>query len=242
MALRVDAHRGLLLLAAVPYDDATVDWIRTLPERYYRPRSQVWCVPARRELLYDVLTLMCELEERDIAVNVSDRASARLSSADVGRAILRDNAIEITGPYSPRRLSAVRSLPERRFDATRKTWTVPLTRAGALAVLDLADHTDELVLTRRARLALQRSASHTDVMSHVRRDRPPTAAGPTRRSPIAHGRHYTRGPIFENPARERVDVAGIGLCVRIRVDSTRKSDACHRAPAPDPDTEHGGHG
>lgn len=67
-------------------------------------------------------------------------------------------AIEIAGPYSERRLPALRDLPERRFDAERKIWTVPLTRAGALALLALADETDELVTTQRARDALARAA------------------------------------------------------------------------------------
>ena len=218
MALSVDAHHGLLLLAAAPYDDAIVDWIRTLPERHYRPRAQAWCVPARREQLRHVSTLIGELEERDIAVHISDSASARLARADIGRAILRDDVIEITGPYSPRRLPALRTLPERRFDPARRTWTVPLTRAGALAILDLVDRADELVTTRRARVALQRSATRTESTSRAMRDPDPAAIGPKRRSPIAHWRHHTRGPIFENPAREKVHVPGVGLCVRVRVD------------------------
>ena len=222
MALSVDAHHGLLLLSAAPYDDAIVDWIRTLPERHYRPRAQAWCVPARREQLRHVSTLIGELEERDIAVHISDSASARLARADIGRAILRDDVIEITGPYSPRRLPALRALPERRFDPARRTWTVPLTRAGALSILDLVDRTDELVTTRRAQLALQRSATRTE-SPHAIRDPDPAAIGPTRRSPIAHWRHYTHGPVFENPAREKVHVPGVGLCVRVRVDPHRAS-------------------
>jgi hypothetical protein len=95
---------------------------------------------------------------------------------------------------------------------------VPLTRAGALAILDLADRTNELVTTRRARLALQRTATRTDSTSHALRCPDPATIGPKRRSPIAHWRHYTRGPIFENPARERIHVPGVGLCVRVRVD------------------------
>ena len=217
MALSVDAHHGLVLLAAVPYDEAIIDWIRAIPERHYRPRAQAWCVPARSEQLRHVSTLIGELEERDIAVELSDSARVRLARTDVGRAILRDNAVEITGPYSPRRLPALRALPERRFDPERRTWRIPLTRAGALAILDLVDHTHGLGATRRARLALQRSAALTAAAPRAMRDPEPTATGPTRRSPIAHWRHYTRGPIFENPARERVHVPGIGLCVRVRV-------------------------
>ena len=129
-------------------------------------------------------TLIGELEERDVAVDISDSASARLARSDVGRAILRGDVIEITGPYSPRRLPALRALPERRFDPTRTTWTVPLTRAGALAILDLVDHTNELVATRRARLALQRSATLTASTPHAPREPDPTAAQPD--AAIAH--------------------------------------------------------
>ena len=241
MALSVDAHRGLVLLAAVPYDDVIVDLIRTLPERHYRPRAQAWCVPARRAQLRHVSTLIGELEERDVAVDISDSASARLARSNVGRAILRGDVIEITGPYSPRRLPALRALPERRFDLTRRTWTIPLTRAGALAILDLVDHTNELVATRRARLALQRSATLTASKPGANREPDPTALGPTRRPPIAHWRHYTRGPIFENPARERVHVPGIGLCVRVRVDPSRRSAMYPRTRRPSTNAEDGGH-
>ena len=71
MALRVDARDGLVLLAAAPYDDCVVEWIRTLPERHYRPREQAWCVPARREQIRHVCALIGELEERDVAVDIS---------------------------------------------------------------------------------------------------------------------------------------------------------------------------
>jgi hypothetical protein len=234
MALSVDAHRGLVLLAAVPYDDAIIDWVRALPERHYRPHVHAWCVPARREQLRHLSTLIGELEERDIGVDISKSATARLVRADVGRAILRDKAIDITAPYNPRLVRALRALPERRFHPTRRTWTVPLTRAGSLAILDLIDHTNELVATRRARLALQRSATRTSSTPRANREPDPTAIGPTRRSPIAHWRHYTRGPIFENPARERMHVPGIGLCVRVRVNPapSRQSPASGRPTTP----------
>ena len=241
MALRVDSRDGLVLLAAAPYDDAVVEWIRTLPERHYRPREQAWCVPARREQLRHVCALIGELEERDIAVDISSSASARLARVGLGRAILRDDAIEITGPYRQRRLPALRALPERRFNPERRTWRIPLTRAGALAVLDLADGTHELVTTRRARSALQRSAARTDSTQHATHSPNPAELGPKRRSPIPHWRHYTSGPIFNNPAHERAYVPGIGLCVRIRVDSSRQTDTYPRTRGPSANTEHGGH-
>ena len=219
MALHVDAHGGLLLLAAAPYDDAIVDGVRALPERRYRRRTQDWCVPARREDLRDVCALIGEIEERGIDVDISRRASARLARVDVGRAVLHGDVIEITGRYRQRRLPALRALPERQFDAERSTWTIPLTRAGALAILDLADRTDELITTQRARRALLRAATRTPAASPAVRDPDAgMAPGPKRRSPIAHWRHYTAGPVFNNPARDRVHVPGIGVCVRIRVD------------------------
>jgi hypothetical protein len=241
MALRVDARDGLVLLAAAPYDDAVVEWIRTLPKRHYRPRAQAWCVPARREQLRHVCALIGALDERDIPVDISSSASARLARVGLGRAILRDNAIEITGPYSQRRLPALRALPERRFDPKRRTWTIPLTRAGATAILDLADATHGIVTTRRARSALQRSAARTDSTPHATRSPNPTELGPKRRSPIPHWRHYTRGPIFNNPAHERANVPGIGPCVRIRVNPGRQVDPTRSSRGMSADAEHGGH-
>lgn len=230
MALRINVDKGLVLLVAVPYDETIVDWIRTLPERRYRHESQDWIVPARREQLHTLCSLIGELEERGIDVTISDEAGTRLARVDVGRAMLRDGVIEIAGPYSERRLPALRALPERRFDAERKIWTVPLTRAGATAILALADDSDELVITQQARRALQRSATATPPAQRAPHDAdaPPK---PTRRSPIAHWRHYTAGPVFDNPARQRVSVPGIGLCVRIRVNP-RRSHRNTRGGAP----------
>ncbi|MFP5364640.1 MAG: hypothetical protein ACLGI5_18130 [Thermoleophilia bacterium] len=215
--MRIDVDKGLMLLLAAPYDETIVDWIRTLPERRYRRESQDWIVPARREHLRAVCSFIGELEERGIAVKISDDAGARMARVDVGRAMLRDGVIEIRGPYSERRLPSLRALPERRFNSERKIWTVPLTRAGALAILTLADGSDELVITQQARRALQRSATATPPAQRAPRDAdaPPE---PARRSPIAHWRHYTAGPVFDNPAHRRLDVPGVGLCVRIRVN------------------------
>lgn len=150
MALHVGVNRGTVLLAAIPYDDTIIDWVRALPERCYRRKSHDWSVPATHERLRNVCRLIAELEERNIDVQIAHEASARLARIDVDGATLRDGIIEIAGAYSERRLPALRDLPERRFDAKRRTWTVPLTRAGALALLALADETDELVTTQRA--------------------------------------------------------------------------------------------
>jgi len=237
MGLRVDAHQGLLRLAAVPYDDTILDWIRALPQRHYRPASQDWSIPARREHLRAVCGVIAELEERGIAVEISEAARARLTRADVGRAILRGDTIEIAGPYSERRLPAIRALPERRFDAERTTWTIPLTRAGALEILALADDTDELVITRRARRALHRCATANPSAARIARaPDPPT--GTPRQSPRAHWRHYTTGAVFANPARERINVPGIGWCVRIRVDPHRRRSS-DRAPRTARTDDHG---
>lgn len=235
MALRIDAIGGLMRLAAVPYDEVIVDWIRTLPQRRYRPSSQDWSVPARREQLRSVCRVIAELEERGIDVDFTTAAAARFARLGVGRCVLRHGAIEIAGPYSERRLAALRALPERQFDADRKLWTVPLTRAGALAILALADGTDELVMSQRARRALQRAATATP-SANRRAGRSDASVSPTmRRSPVAHWRHYTAGAVFDNPARPRIYVPGIGWCVRIRVDPRGRRRA-RGAPANDPST------
>ena len=221
MALRIDATGGLMRLASAPYDETIVGWIRTLPQRRYRRESHDWSVPARREHLRKVCDVIAELEERGIDVDITEPAAARLSRLDVGRGVLRRGAIEIAGPYSERRLPALRALPERRFDAERKIWTVPLTRAGALAILALADDTDELVITQRARRALQRSAAASPSTDRVARADAASSGRAPRRSPVAHWRHYTAGAVFDNPARPRVNVPGIGWCVRIRVNPRR---------------------
>ena len=132
-------------------------------------------------------------------MNVSAGASARLARLDVGRAVLRGDVIEVAGAFSPRRLPALRALPERRFDADRKTWTVPLTRAGALAILDLADHTDQLVTTQRARRALQRSAARRASTTPAKRDsrrraHESDAAVADRALEALHGRSGLRQP------------------------------------------------
>lgn len=222
MALRIDAIEGLMRLASAPYDETIVDWIKTLPVRHYRRHSQDWRVPARREHLRNVCGVIAELEERGIDVDITESAAARLSRLDVGRGVLRRNAIEIAGPYSERRLPALRALPERRFDAERKIWTVPLTRAGALAILALADETDELVITQRARRALQRSATASPPTDPAARADAASSGRAARCSPVAHWRHYTAGAVYDNPARPRIDVPGIGWCVRVRVDPRRQ--------------------
>jgi hypothetical protein len=224
MALRIDAIDGLMRLASAPYDEAIVDAIKTLPKRHFRRDSQDWCVPARREHLRSVCGVIAELEERRIDVDITEPAAARLSRLDVGRGVLRRGAIEIAGPYSERRLPALRALPERRFDAERKIWTVPLTRAGALAILALADDTDELVITQRARRAVQRSATASAPTKRVAHNAD-ASLEPTRRSPVPHWRHYTAGPVFENPTRPRINIPGIGWCVRIRVNPRRGNGA-----------------
>ena len=110
-------------LASAPYDETIVGWIRTLPQRRYRRESHDWSVPARREHLRKVCGVIAELEESKNDVDITEPAAARLSRLDVGRGVLRRGAIEIAGPYSERRLPALRALPERRFDTERKIWT-----------------------------------------------------------------------------------------------------------------------
>ena len=221
MSLVIDANKGLLQLAAAPYDETIIHLIRTVPQRRYRRQTHDWCIPARREHLLTVCSVIAELEERGIAVEISEAAAARLARVDTGRAILRGSAIEIAGSYSERRLPALRALPERRFDTERKLWTIPLTRAGALAILALADDTDELVMTHRARRALHRAATPSPPAKRNARDADASVEPTTRRSPVAHWRHHTSGAVFDNPGRPRINVPGIGWCVRIRVDPNR---------------------
>lgn len=99
--------------------------------------------------------------ERVINVEMSKDANARFARSGNGRAVGRDNAIEIAGPYSRCRPPALRSLPERRYDPDRQRWTIPLTRAGAITILASVDDTEELVATRRARHAAERAAMPT---------------------------------------------------------------------------------
>lgn len=214
MALRVDAHGGLMLLTVAPYDEVIADRIRALPRRYFRRQSQDWCVPAHREGVRAVCALIAELEERRCDVEISKDANARIARADIVRVLMRDDTVEIVGRYSRHRLRALRSLPERGYDAGGGRWTIPSTRAGALALLALVGETDEFVVTGRARRALERAAA--PALSTSRRISDPGLA-PKRRSPLPHWRHYTAGPVFENPARRRLHVHGIGWCVRIRV-------------------------
>ena len=53
------------------------------------------------------------IDERYTTSNdlTSAGASARLARLDVGRAVLRGDAIEVAGAFSPRRLPALRALP-----------------------------------------------------------------------------------------------------------------------------------
>ena len=219
MSLVIHANGGFLQLAAEPYDETVVHWIRTVPQRRYSPQTHDWCIPARREHLQRVCSVIAELEERGIAVEISKAAAARLAEWTPDAPCCAQR-IEIAGSYSERRLPALRALPERRFDAERKLWTIPLTRAGALAILALADDTDELVMTQRARRALHRSATASPPVKRNARDAD-APVEPTRRSPVAHWRHYTAGAVFDNPARPRINVPGIGWCVRIRVNPGR---------------------
>ncbi len=223
MALRVDADKGLVLLTVSPYDETIVDAIRTLPQRRYRPDEHDWILPARREQLRALCVVIAELSERGIEVDISDAADGRLARSHIGWGTLRDGELQIAGPYSARRVAALRALPERRFDPDRNVWMLPLTRAGALDALALAGEPGGLVITDRARRALRRAAAPADPTESASGDEHPRA-DPTRRSPIAHWRHFTSVPVFDNPARERIHVPGVGLCVRVRVNPRRPPD------------------
>lgn len=112
MALCVDVHDGLLLLAAVPTTRRSSTTSGRCPN--------VATVAGRRSGAFPRAANTCatcapdrELEERGVDTPVSGRAGARL---DIGRVVLRDGLIEITGPYGPRRCQ--RCAPCRSANST----------------------------------------------------------------------------------------------------------------------------
>jgi hypothetical protein len=212
--LTVDVDGGLVRLSG-DYDPRLVALIRRLPERRYLAERAEWTMPARRP----ALAALCELIERpELEVTLSGRARRRLERHGPGRLALEDGQLGLSFAFDPRRLERVRAIPERRFDPDSKCWIVPATRAGALALLTLLDdgefRTDGAVRRRLEALAAGRQADS--------QPGPGDDSGPSRKSPMRHWRHVTRGPIFDANWRRREWVVGIGWCVRIRVDPARR--------------------
>jgi hypothetical protein len=215
--LLVDVDGGLVRLRA-DYDPELVALIKELPGRRFHAERGEWTMPARPP----ALAALCELVERpELEVELSERARRRLQRHGPGRLALDQGELRLTFPYHPRRLERVRAIPERRFDPDTKSWIVPATRAGALALLGLLGdgefRADPGVRWRLEALAAGREANgERGVGDEV---------GLSRASPRAHWRHVTRGPIFEANEDRHEWVEGVGWCVRVRVDPMRRRAA-----------------
>jgi hypothetical protein len=217
--VEIDIDGGLVRLRT-RYDPRLVEQLRALPgRRFIRERSE-WVLPARRAALAEVAALVERLGDH---ARTTDRADRRLARVRPGRIESREGQFELSFAYDPRRLARVRSIPERRYQPHRRSWTVPITRAGALALLALLEDGEftappELV-DRVARLAAGREAT----ASGADGGGPGREADAERRaSPAPHWRHVTRGPIFVANPQPREWVEGVGWCVRVRVDPTRR--------------------
>ena len=218
--LRVDVDGGLVRLRA-DYQPELVERIRTLPaRRYLRDRAE-WTVPATREALAALSELVAAA---DIDASLSSAARERLARLGPGSIELADREFRLTFGYNRRRLERVREIPERRFDPETKTWTVPATRAGALALIALlGDREFRADPSVRARLESVAAARPSGADAAGRGGR-----GGRRRSPREHWRHVTRGPVFAaNPERHEW-IEGIGWCVRVRVDPTARRRSAPR--------------
>lgn len=211
--LDVDVEGGLVRIRA-RYDPELVKQIKALPgRRFIRDRAE-WVLPARRETLAALAALVERLGDD---VRPTERARRRLERVRPGRIESHAGQFELSFPFEPRRLARVRSIPERRFQVERRSWTVAPTRAGALALLALLEDgefaAEPAVASRLARLAAGREPGDSRGDGQRSAER--------RSSPAPHWRHVTRGPIFEANSQRREWVEGIGWCVRVRVDPAR---------------------
>lgn len=212
--ISIDVDGGLVRLRVERYREELVDQIRELPgRRFIRERGE-WAVPARRRALSDIATLV---EDLGAGAHVTAEARRRLDRICPGRVGYRGEAFILTFPPRPSLLERVRALPERRYVRGARCWTVSPNRAAALALLALLEEGDFAaappVRARLRRLATGRAPAE---ISAAQKGEQPVRA--TRAPARAHWRHVTRGPIFEANAEEREYVAGIGWCVRVRVD------------------------
>jgi hypothetical protein len=217
--LHVDVDGGLVRLR-VDYHPELVKQIRALPGRRFIREPGEWVLPARRKGLADVAALVDRLGDDAL---LSARARRRLVRVRPGRIESRDGQFELCFAFNPRRLARVRSIPERRYQPERRSWTVAPTRAGALALLALLEDGEFTaqpdLAARLARLAAERAPSWSG-SEGASGDR--AVNGEQRSSPAPHWRHVTRGPIFDANPQRREWVEGIGWCVRVRVDPTRQ--------------------
>jgi hypothetical protein len=217
--LEVDIDGGLVRLCA-HYDPALVDELRALPgRRFIRERAE-WVLPARREALAAVAALVDRLGDE---ARTTGRARRRLERARPGRIESREGMFELSFAYDPRRLARVRSIPERRYEPERRTWTVASTRAGALVLLTLLEEGEFIAEPALAERLARVAAVHESAPLETHGAEPEGHAREEQRSsPTPHWRHVTRGPIFEANRHRQEWVGGIGRCVRIRVDPGRR--------------------
>jgi len=230
LTLSIRADGGLIYLAA-PYDDALIALIKTLPpgRRWDRDLHE-WVVPAGADHRRALLRVIALAEELGIVVEIDKTARPRLDKLGVTRVrrVRGDvDAVELISPYNPERKAVHRALPERRFDSARKAWLVPMTRAGAQAVLTLiTDEPGNYIATDAAVSLLTRTADASSIVA----ERADSDGESGRQPPIAHTRKIWRGPIFNARPHDRVRQNGVLIdgvrhdgvwCVLVRVDPSR---------------------
>ena len=230
LTLRLRADGGLIYLAAT-YNDALKALIKTLPHRRWDRDLQEWVVPARADDRRELLRVIALAEELGVVVDVDKTARPRLDKLGITRIrrVRGDiEAVELISPYDEDRAAVHGGLPERRFDAARKAWLVPMTRAGAEAVLKLAaDEADNYIVTDAALSLLERTADASSVVAERRRSSEGESGRP---SPRPHTRKIWRGPIFDARPHDRVLQNHVRIngeyhdgvwCVLVRVDPER---------------------
>jgi hypothetical protein len=244
LMLSIRADGGLIYLAAT-YDDSLRAIIKTLPHRRWDRGLQEWVVPARADDGRELLRVIALAEELDVIVEIDKSARPRLDKLGITRVrrVRGDvDAVELASPYDPDRAAVHRSLPERRFDAARKAWLVPMTRTGAQAVLKLiTDEPRNYIATDAALSLLTRTADASSAVA----ERADSDGESERKSPIAHTRKIWRGPIFNARPHDRVLQDGVLIdgvrhdgvwCVLVRVDPSRhrrkRTDTLARSVSP----------
>lgn len=197
------------------YDELLVDGLRSLPGARYEPQDRTWRLRAGRENLTAVATWLHELGDT-VCVTCDAEARRRVESCTPAWVTARQDGVVVSGPYNAVRVRLLREVPEAVYEPLKRRWMVPVTRAGAAALLGALD-------SGGWRFEADEPTRH--LLERVREGAPydplkDTASGEAeqRRSPIPHWRHYVRGPIFEANHDRREFVEGIGWCVRVRVD------------------------
>lgn len=230
LTLSIRADGGLIYLAAT-YDDGLRAIIKMLPPgRRWDCDLHEWVVPAHADHRRALLRVIALAEELGVTVDVDKTARPRLDKLGITRVrrVRGDvDAVELVSPYNPERAAVHRGLPERRFDALRKAWLVPMTRTGAQAVLKLiTDEPGDYVATDAALSLLTRTADASSIVA----ERADSDGESGRQSPIAHTRKIWRGPIFNARPHDRVRQDGVLIdgvrrdgvwCVLVRVDPSR---------------------